>query len=225
MDNDTPKNNSYKNNTKMCSINIDGLSSKSRLMLDKFANDENLGIIFVQESGSREAEKMKLTNMKTIVDSNGSKNRGALLYIHDSIPYVPLPEISKQSTEIDSTWAVVFINKKKYIVGSLYVKHNYPEAIKDALKLLNYASAKKNSLKAQGIIMAGDYNARHPAWGDTKTNAKGKELFEELDYTKFKICTSESPTFLCEDGGSHIDLMIVTNNIADKIGTSYTVML
>ena len=208
--------------TKICSINIDGLSSKSRMLLDKFANDENFGIIFGQESGQREIEKMKLPNMKTVVDTNGSKNRGAILYIHNSIPHVNLSEISKQSIHLDSAWALAIINKKKYVVGSIYVKHHYQDAIKDTLSMLRFANMRKNSLKAQGIILAGDFNARHPAWGDSKTTVNGKLLFEQLNHAEFKICTSRTPTFLCVDGSSHIDLMIVSANIVDKMNTFYT---
>ena len=224
MDNAETQNNRCNKNktTKLCSINIDGLSSKSRLLLDKYANDENFGIIFAQETGPRETEKMKLTNMKIVTDTNRSKNRGALLYIHDSIPHVNLPDISKQSTEIDSAWAVAIINKKKYIVGSIYVKHHYQDAINDALSLLNHANMKRRSLKAQGIILAGDFNARHPAWGDSKTTTNGKRLFEQLDHAQFKICSSKSPTFLCVDGSSHIDLMLVSTNIVDKISALHT---
>ena len=110
----------YQNeNVELCSINIDKLSNKSRFMLDKYINDKKIGILFVQETGPRDIEKMKLTNMKTIVDTNESKNRGTALYIHNSISSVTLPEISQQSKEIDSAWSLVILNKKRYIVGSI----------------------------------------------------------------------------------------------------------
>ena len=225
MDNtNIPINNSgdKKRNTKICSINIGGLSNKARFKLDKYANDENFGIIAVQENGQHELDKMKLTNMKIIQDTNTSKNRGALLYIHNSIPYVNLIEISKQSTELDSAWALVIINKKKYIIGSIYVKHHYKDAIKDTLSLLNSAYTMRNSLQAQGIMLMGDFNARHPTWGDHVTTEKGTQLFEQLDFTKFKILSAKTPTFLCVDGSSHIDLMLVSNNMADKISPCLT---
>ena len=209
-------------NTKVCSINIGGLSSKARFQLDKYVNDENVGILAVQENGPHEIDKMQLTNMKIIQDTNKSKNRGALLYIHQSIPYVILSEISKKSTELDSVWALVVLNKKRIIIGSIYVKHHYTNAIKDALSLLNSAYTMRNKLKAQGVILTGDFNARHPAWGDSVTTDKGKQLFDQLDFTKFKILTSDSPTYLCVDGSSHIDLMIASNSISDIISPCYT---
>ena len=85
-------------NMKLCSINIDGLSSKSRFMLDKYIYDESIDILCVQETGQHDIEKIKLTNMKTILDTNGSRNRGAAIFVHDSISCVSLPEISQKST-------------------------------------------------------------------------------------------------------------------------------
>ena len=37
-------------NTKICSINIGCLSNKARFKLDKYVNDENFGIIALQEN-------------------------------------------------------------------------------------------------------------------------------------------------------------------------------
>ena len=55
-------------NTKVCSINIGGLSSKARFQLDKYVNDENVGILAVQENGPHALNKMQLKNMKIIQD-------------------------------------------------------------------------------------------------------------------------------------------------------------
>ena len=216
-------NSCYKTETvKICSINIGGISKRSQFMLDKYAHDEKISIVAAQESLHHEEEKIKLTNMKTFLDTNDSKNRGSALYVHDSIPSVYLPEISRQSTEIDSAWAVVILNHNKYIFGSVYVKHHYKDAIKDIINLLSYANFKKNQLKAKGIVLAGDFNSRNTAWGDSITNSYGRQLFEQLDNKLFKILTSCTPTFLCEDGSSYIDLFIVTNNITEKIQPCYT---
>ena len=184
MDNSIPVKNSSKSNSSIrtCSINIGGLSSRSRMVLDKYINDEGFQLVFLQESGAHDVEKMNLSNMKLIADSNGARNRGALLYVHNSISYINLNDISQKSPEIDSAWAVVIINNKKYIIGSIYVKHHYPNAIKDTISLINYANRKKISLKAKGIILAGDFNARHTAWGDSITTSNGKQLFEQLDH-------------------------------------------
>ena len=63
MDNSIPVKNSSKPNSSIrtCSINIGGLSSRSRMVLDKYINDEGFQLVFLQESGAHDAEKMNLS--------------------------------------------------------------------------------------------------------------------------------------------------------------------
>ena len=207
---------------KMCSINICGLSSRSQMMLDKYSDSEQLDFIMVQETGTVDQDKIKLSNMKAVHDTNKASNRGAVLYVHNSISCTNLPEISTSTKNIDSAWALAVVNKKRYLLGSVYVKLNYNNAIKDTIDLLNKASVMLRTMKACGIILAGDFNARHMVWGDSVTNDYGKSLFDQLNHQLFTIHTSKAPTFICENGSSHIDLMIVSNNISKKINPCYT---
>lgn len=211
-----------KSDVKICSINICGLSNRSLVMLDKYADEERLDIIAVQESGTADKAKIQLTNMKTITDTNNSSNRGAVLYVHDKISCTNLPEISKLSKHIDSAWGLVVIKKKRYIVGSIYVKLNYREAVKETIVMLNKAKTLSLKFKAAGVIVAGDFNARHTLWGDSVNNEYGKQIVEELDNTIFTVHTAKTPTFLCENGSSHIDLVIASNNVTDIIQPCYT---
>ena len=82
----------------------------------------NLDVIFAQENGTVNKDKLQLSNMKTVHDTNNATNRGAVLYVHDTISCTALPEISKVSKQIDSAWGLAIVKKKKYIVGSVYVK-------------------------------------------------------------------------------------------------------
>ena len=50
--------------------------------------------------------------------------------------------------------------------------------------------------KAYAVILTGNFNARHVAWGDHQSNDYGTKLFDNLDKTKFAILTSNTPTFL-----------------------------
>ena len=217
-------NNSSKNNEDVIigSININGISNRNHLLLDNYVNKQKIKILAVQESLSYDTEKIKLTNMKSITDSNKSKNRGAVLYIHKTIQSTNLDDISKISKNIDSAWAMVVIASKRYIVGSIYVNDRYAHAMEDALRMLNAAEQMKIKLKAAGIILMGDFNARHTLWGDKLIDAHGKELAENLNYNTFSISTAPNPTFLCDGGGSCIDLVISSNNIVDRLKKCYT---
>ena len=128
-----------------------------------------------------------------------------------------LESLSKQCEHIDSCWGLVVAHNKRYIVGNVYVKLNHKPAITSVLKMLNAAQNMQVNLKASGIILTGDFNARHMCWGDNINNEYGKNLVESLDNTLFSICTSKSPTFLCANGSSHIDLSIISNSLADSV--------
>ena len=80
---------------KICSINICGVSQRSRIPLDKHAHDENYDLLAIQETGSVSIDKISLSNMSTIVDSNEAKNRGVALYAQNNHSITKLEEISK----------------------------------------------------------------------------------------------------------------------------------
>ena len=87
------------------------MSNRSQLMLDKYADFENLDFIFAQESGTVNKDKLQLSNMKTVHDTNNATNRGAVLYVRDTISCTALPEISKASQQIDSAWGLAIVKK------------------------------------------------------------------------------------------------------------------
>lgn len=205
---------------KLCTINICGLSDRSKFTLNKFNSDRNIDILALQETGTTEAAKLQLENMKFIHDANNAKNRGAALYVNNKFSIKKLDSIS--SPYMDACWGLVHIYNKRLIVGSVYVKLNVKPAISEVLKMIKAAQQKQTQLKAAGIILTGDFNARHIAWGDSTCNEYGKELFNSLDTTKYSICSSQSPTFLSANGSSNIDLTIISNNLIDSVSSCTT---
>ena len=205
------------NGIKICSINVDGMSEKSRFVLDKYTNDQMFDIIVVQESRKPDNEKIALTNMEAITDDNNAKNSGAIIYARNTHSITKLEEINKISTNIDTSWGIAVIHNKRFIIGSVYLKHQYIKGIQEFITMLKKANELKSKLKATGIIVMGDLNARHTLWGDRISDPYGKKLVEMIDSSEFSICAADSPTFLACNGSSHIDLMIVSNNILDKV--------
>ena len=207
---------------KIGSINIDHFSSTSKILVDKYNDDEEFDVLLVQETGTVDKEKLKLSNMKVMTDNNKAKNRGTATFIKIDIPCKDLPEISEVTKEIDSVWSFVVVKNKRLIIGNIYAKHHYNNALEDIMKMLNEAQKKSIQLKAHGIILGGDFNSRHTLWHDKKIDANGRKLVELLDHTKFSIISSKSPSYLCIDGSSNIDLFIVSNNIARSIKSCKT---
>ena len=106
-----PRQNEY---IKVCSINICGLSERSRFMLDKYVFDKQIDIVCVQETGSTDPSKLNLCNMNAATDSNKAANKGCALFVRSGISSTPLPEISKISsaqhpiTYVESPFIIVW---------------------------------------------------------------------------------------------------------------------
>lgn len=217
------KNNQLRNiPIKACSINIGGLSEKSRFPLDKYNHEENFDWLFVQETMTVDKEKLKLNGMTTFCDNNGARNRGVTLYVKDEHSTSEIKEISDISDKIDAVWVLTVIGGKRYILGTVYAKHHYKNAITDVLAMLNKAESMCKKLKALGVILFGDLNARHTFWKDSVDGPYGKDLLDNLKFEKFSIVNPETPTYLCKDGNSFIDLCLISNNLSDKIKSCTT---
>ena len=202
---------------KICSINICGMSNRSKFMLDKYANDEKFDAVAVQETGNDKTDDISLSNMDTITDSNLAVNRGAALFVKDNHSITKLEEISKDFCSIDSCWGLFITKGARYIIGTVYVKLAALKGISDVISMLSRAQELATKLKAKGVILLGDMNARHPSWGDSISNEYGNKLFQDLDSNQFTIMTSDAPSFLCTNGSSFIDLIIISNNIVSLI--------
>ena len=51
---------------RICSINICGLSDRSKLLLDKYVDEEKYDAVAIQETGKVSMEKLSLCNMNPI---------------------------------------------------------------------------------------------------------------------------------------------------------------
>ena len=206
----------------MCSINICGMSERSRFCLDNYCQSKSLDVLAVQESGTQNNELLKVCNMGYMLDNNTSTNKGCALYINKKHSYKQL-DICPRSTEFDYIWSLVIMYGKRYIIGTAYVKPDKPQLIRAMICMVNNVcniEAKKH--KALGVILMGDFNARHYAWEDKRINNNGKELMGQLDPVSLTIHAPSSPSYLCINGDSIIDLVITSNNIADNMSRCKT---
>jgi len=133
-----------------------------------------------------------------------------------------VPELSNMSSSIDTAWGLVSGKASRFIVGSVYLKLNYKNAVTDLISMLDAAKKLAVQLKAKGVIALGDFNARHQYWGDQVDNAYGKALINQLNFQDFTIVNSKEPTFLSANGQSNIDFMIVSNSVEDLLSDLVT---
>ena len=94
---------------KCSSLNICGLSDRSRFALNKFINDENIAILALQETGAFCDDTNELLNMNMIMDKNESRNKGVALYVNDKYSITKLDDISNISKKMDSCWGLIIV--------------------------------------------------------------------------------------------------------------------
>ena len=160
MDNRTNRN-SVGTKIKLCTVNICGMSERSKFALNKYIEDKQIDLLAVQEIDTTDQVKLELINRSVICDTNKAANKGAALYISDKFSITKLEAISKISKNIDSCWGLVVIRNRRYIIGNVYAKLKYRPAIKEIMKMLKAAKDRQQELKATGVILTGVFNARH----------------------------------------------------------------
>ena len=78
--------------------------------------------------------------------------------------------------------------------------------------LYEIRSAIKKDLGVSNFILLGDFNARHPSWGD-KSNAQGEILNDFLQQEELIALNDGEPTFTCTNGKSVIGLVLCNVNL------------
>ena len=85
---------------KLGTINICGLSNRSRMVINKFTDSEKIDVLAVQETGTSNIDNLELNNMSVISDTNDAANKGAALYVDNRHSITKIVVISKMS----KTW-------------------------------------------------------------------------------------------------------------------------
>ena len=74
-----------------------------------------------------------------------------------------------------------------------------------------------NIKKEKNCIFMGDFNAHHISWNCNKTDTNGENLLECIDKNDLFIHNSDSYSHIDTTSISNIDLILSSNNIAEKI--------
>lgn len=100
---------------------------------------------------------------------------------------------------------------KYYTICNIYLPPNTPVTLDQMLNLL--------SQLPEPYILVGDFNARHPLWGDVITNEKGKLVENLLGAAPCSIINDGNPTHLHSqtDSLTCIDLSIVSPEIVPEL--------
>ena len=125
-------------------------------------------------------------------------------------------------TDFDIIWLITAIGGYNVLVITCYIRPDDFMYIEQFTKMIMDAEDFVETHQLDGIIfMGGDLNARHETWGDSVTNRNCRLLIGQLS-DEFLILNNGQPTYLCTNGHSVIDLIILYGKVADASWNLYT---
>ena len=110
---------------------------------------------------------------------------------HGGVAILVRKELPSTNLHLNTNLQAVAIRlqlDKLYTICSLYLPPNDPVTRQQIENLI--------SQLPEPFLLLGDYNARHPLWGDNVTNAKGTIVESILDTTSNSLLNDGKPTHL-----------------------------
>lgn len=177
---------------KIFQANIQSLH-KNKAELQRILTGSNYTAAILSETWTskqlEDSNRYNITNFHFIPDSRYDERGGSGILLSNNMNYqkITMPTTSKH-TQVVAVRIIQFdlILSSIYICPSISVG-DYEEDIKKIFATLeNYKK----------VIIGGDFNSHHFAWGDRNCDAKGKLLLESIDSSRFLILNDGSHTFI-----------------------------
>lgn len=120
---------------------------------------------------------------------------------------VPFTGINFVTNFIDRDIVVITVITE----NKLTIINVYASSLEDLEPILEKLQALYNNLSSNELLIAGDFNARSPVWGDQTEDCRGEKLLEFCSANNLFISNNENsiPTFQATQGHSWVDLTIV----------------
>ena len=194
------------------SINIAGLSAHSCIAMDIYPNDNNIKVITISESHGN----FQGFGNYDIYHAHSNKLDCSLL-IHKQLNSYEVKITPSEG--VDCCLAEISIEKRKFLLGSIYVHLGNTENIESATDVLTEVyTLCKNEIKTGPIIFS-DWNSRHPLWGDKLENKNGKLLADYCADNGLSIISPHQPFFVSasKKGSSIVDICITEQKCSDLV--------
>lgn len=148
---------------------------------------------------------MRLSGYEFIRSSTNGACSKIIVFVRRELTYVlqPIPPHD------DNQYICITVKKNKllFTLIGVYISPSSNFETKRLADILSVCPAP--------WVIIGDFNAHHPAWGSTRTNAKGRRLASIAYNYDLTLLNDGSPTFLRGvTYGSCLDLAFVSNSLA-----------
>ena len=205
-------------------VNIDGLSTHSKLALDKFIFENSISLVALQETKLNKDQLDgldKFTNMASFFQPKLESTYGVGLIISPQLLPQRMTELEEANCDI--LWCMIKVNNLSVLTASAYTPPNNVQKLKKILDNIDRAFNYGIKNKVKDILVFGDFNGRNITWGDTVNNPHGRKVMDFIDKSNFMLCTPADKTFISpNNGGSVIDLLLGSGSITNTISENWT---
>lgn len=182
---------------------------RKNLELVDFLREKEIDVAAITETHLKPGEKVYLQNYKiaTQLDRTTSGGGGVLVAVHRDLkprrlPHFKLDIIEAVGVEIPtSVGPVLFI--AAYCPRQVNSRDGSAAKLKGDIQKLTRRSAK--------YIIAGDLNAKHEVWGNSRRNRNGVILHNDLQNGYYNVVSPDRPTRVARSGNHSIIDFFITN--------------
>ena len=213
--------NTSQSEIRVLQLNICGLSERSAFCLNNYINHNKADVVFLSEVKCTNCDIFTNYSCETKANYRNIRQGGVSLLAHNRFSIDRQRHL--EDTNVDALFAIITIHGQRILVCSVYIPPSSHELLTKFLSLINQALLELKGLNCTSLAVFGDFNARLSDWGDHSDNAAGKSLSNFVDSHNLMIADKfNGYTFLCDRGGSRIDLAITTCNLFSLITNQYT---
>lgn len=176
--------------------------------LQHFLYDNNIHIAIISETWLRTHHRFNIRGFSIARNDSGNKHNGVAILVHNSIRYSHLRTFSDDS--LQNICIQVSINNKSYTIASLYC----PTKATPHFEKNKFDALVKSLPKP--VIIAGDFNAHHSAWGCNTISPRGRDILDVVDDNNLIILNNGDPTTVGTNKWqpNALDLTIVSLSLA-----------
>lgn len=186
-------------------FNANGIQNQ-RDEIATFLRDHQVDILLVQETFLKPSHRNpSIANYRIVRNDRTRCHRGGtLIYYKKALYCIPMDPPTLSLIEA-SICRLGMTGHQPITLVSAYIP---PSSVRDDPQHL------RNDLTAllglsDSVIIAGDLNAKHPAWNSSTTSSRGKQLFDLCSTMIFDVIAPMSPTHFPHDPTHSVDVLDV----------------
>lgn len=206
---------------KFIQSNVQSLS-KNRAEIQRVLASNEVQVAILSEVWTNIVEessnKYKIGGYHTILKSRFDGHGGSAILLETKYNFLPIT----LPTLTDKTQAVcIKILPTNVVVMSVYISPSIAinDFKEDISKLFNAVA------QHQKVVVGGDFNAHHWAWGDEKCDSKGDMLVDQINASNLVICNDGSPTFIplqLNKRSTALDISLASSDLFARITWTVT---